>query len=60
LDADDWTSGENLWLLDTVAVSRHAASAVVLHFSNVAGKRRVQLHPIVARTVDPKLLEKLK
>lgn len=43
-----------------IAVNEEAASAVLLNFRNVAGDRRVHLHPLVSRTVDPRLLKQLQ
>jgi hemolysin-activating ACP:hemolysin acyltransferase len=60
LDSEDWASGERLWLLDIVALNQKAASVVLVNFRNIAGDRQVQLHPLIARTVDPKILEQLR
>lgn len=60
LGTDDWASGEKLWLLDVVATDRKLATAVLANFSQVAGDRAVDIHPIVARSVEPALLEKLR
>lgn len=60
LAADDWTSGEKLWLLDIIAPNRQLATAVLLHFRTIAGERPVSLHPMVARSIDPDALAKLK
>jgi cytolysin-activating lysine-acyltransferase len=60
LGTDDWVSGEKLWLLDVVAADRKLATAVLANFSQVAGDRPVSIHPIVSRSVEPELLEKLK
>jgi hemolysin-activating ACP:hemolysin acyltransferase len=57
---DEWASGGKLWLLDIVAISKNAASSVLLNFKKIAGDREVQLHPIVAATVDTDLLKRLK
>lgn len=60
LSGNEWASGEKVWLLDVIAPTREAASAVLANFGRIAGEREVQLHPIVASSVDPALLEKLK
>lgn len=60
LDADDWNSGEKLWLLDIVAPTKRAASAVLVNFRNIAEGRQVQLHPVVVGSVDGDLLNKLR
>lgn len=60
IGAGDWVSGDKIWLLDIVAGNRKAASAVLVNFGRIAGDRRVGLHPIVARSVDRKLLHELR
>lgn len=60
LGTDDWTSGEKLWLLDVIAPNRKLATAVLANFSQVAQDKPVSIHPIVARSVEPELLEKMK
>lgn len=60
LSGNEWSSGEKIWLLDVVAPNRDAASAVLVNFGKIAGERPVQLHPIVGRMVEPRLLDKLK
>lgn len=60
LSSEDWTSGETLWLLDVIAPNRKLATAVLANFKQVAGDKPVSIHPIVARAVDPDVLEKMK
>ncbi|TIX51145.1 toxin-activating lysine-acyltransferase [Alteraurantiacibacter aquimixticola] len=60
LSADDWTSGENIWLLDLIAPNRQLATAVLANFKQIAGDKPVSIHPIVARSVDPQVLEKMR
>jgi len=60
LSNEDWASGEKLWLLDVIAPNRKLASAVLANFSQVANDRPVSIHPIVGRSVEPELLEKMK
>jgi hemolysin-activating ACP:hemolysin acyltransferase len=60
LASDEWVSGEALWLLDVIASNQKAATAVLLNFNSIAGERKVHLHPVVARSVDPAILERLK
>jgi cytolysin-activating lysine-acyltransferase len=60
LGADDWVSGDHVWLLDVIAGDRKAATSVLANFRQVAGERAVKIHPIVARLVDPAALEKLR
>ncbi len=57
---EDWVSGDTLWLLDVIAPNRKLATAVLGNFSQVAKEQSVSIHPIVARSVDPEMLEKMK
>jgi cytolysin-activating lysine-acyltransferase len=60
LASDDWASGEELWLLDVLAPNRKLATAVLANFEQIAGKRPVKIHPVVARSVDLSVLEKMR
>ena len=60
LGADDWVSGETVWLLDVIAGDRKAATSVLANFRQVAGERAIKVHPIVARLIDPAVLEKMR
>jgi hemolysin-activating ACP:hemolysin acyltransferase len=60
LGGDDWTSGEQVWLLDVIAADRQAATAVLTNFRQVAGDKQIKVHPIVGRLIDPKVLERLR
>ena len=60
LSSEDWVSGDKLWLLDVIAPNRKLATAVLANFSQVAQDKPVSIHPIVARSVEPELLEKMK
>jgi cytolysin-activating lysine-acyltransferase len=60
LSSEDWVSGDILWLLDVIAPNRKLATAVLANFSQVARDKPVNIHPIVARSVEPELLEKMK
>lgn len=60
LNNEDWTSGETLWLLDVIAPNRKLATAVLANFRQVAGDRQVKIHPIVARSVDPAIIDKMR
>ncbi|MEO9131458.1 MAG: toxin-activating lysine-acyltransferase [Sphingomonas sp.] len=57
---EDWVSGETLWLLDVIAGDRKQATAVLANFRQLSGERPVKIHPIVARSVDPAVLEKMR
>ena len=60
LGPDDWASGEKVWLLDLIAPNRQLATAVLTNFRQIAGEKPVSIHPIVARSVDPEVLEKMR
>lgn len=60
LSAEDWTSGEKIWLLDLIAPNRQLATAVLANFKQIAGDKPVSIHPIVARSVDPDVLERMR
>lgn len=53
-------SGDTLWLLDVIAGDRKQATAVLANFKQLSGERPVKVHPIVARSVDPTILEKMQ
>jgi cytolysin-activating lysine-acyltransferase len=57
---EDWASGDTVWLLDVIAGDRKAATAVLANFRQLSGERAVKIHPLVARMIDPEVLEKLK
>jgi hemolysin-activating ACP:hemolysin acyltransferase len=60
LGGDDWTSGDQVWLLDVIAADRPAATSVLANFRQVAGDRQIKVHPIVGRLIDPEVLERLR
>jgi hemolysin-activating ACP:hemolysin acyltransferase len=60
LKSQDWTSGDTVWLLDVIAPNRELATAVLINFRQLAEERQVRIHPIVARSVDRELLEKMR
>jgi cytolysin-activating lysine-acyltransferase len=60
LAPEDWISGDLPWLLDVIAGDRQQATAVLANFRQVVGEKPIKIHPIVARLIDPAVLEKLK
>lgn len=60
LGADDWASGEKVWLLDLIAPNRQLATAVLANFKQIADDKPIAIHPIVARSVDPQVLERMR
>lgn len=60
LGPEDWTSGDQYWLLDVIAASREQATQVLISFEQVTGGKPVHVHPSVSRGVDQAVLQKLK
>jgi cytolysin-activating lysine-acyltransferase len=60
LGPDDWTSGEKIWLIDVIAANQKLATAVLVNFRTLSGGQPVQIHPIVSRSVDKDVLDRLK
>jgi cytolysin-activating lysine-acyltransferase len=60
LNPEDWTSGDLPWLLDVIAADRQQATSVLANFRQVLGEKSIKIHPMVARLIDPAVLEKLK
>jgi cytolysin-activating lysine-acyltransferase len=60
LGAEDWASGDHVWLFDVIAGDRKAATAVLTNFRQVAGDRPIKIAPLVAKLIEPDVLEKLK
>jgi cytolysin-activating lysine-acyltransferase len=60
LAPEDWTSGDMPWLLDVIAADRTQATSVLANFRQVVGEKPIKIHPMVARLIDPAVLEKLK
>jgi hemolysin-activating ACP:hemolysin acyltransferase len=59
LKAEDWTSGDIPWLLDVIAPSQQAATAVLANFRQVVKDRPVHVHPLVGQLVDREALGKM-
>ena|SRR5581483_10301703 len=60
LKAEDWNSGETVWLLDVIAPSQKVATAVLANFKQVVKDKPIRIHPLVGQLVDPAVLEKMK
>ena len=56
---EDWVSGETVSLLDVIAADRKQATAVLSNFKQLSGERQVKVHPIVARSVEVGVLDKM-
>lgn len=60
LQAQDWVSGETIWLLDVIAPTRKLATSVLANFKQIVQDKPIRIHPVVARAVDPDVLEKMR
>lgn len=53
LKPEDWTSGDNIWLIDIVAPNREIGTRLFQEFQKIGfGASTVQVHPVVARSID--------
>jgi len=55
----DWASGEINWLFDVIAPDRKITGQVIANFKQVIKEGDLRLHPLVARLVEPEMLEKM-
>lgn len=60
LKPDEWTSGNINWLIDVIAPNQKTAGSVIANFQKVIEQGDLRLHPIIARLVDPEMLERMK
>ncbi len=60
LSNENWVSGESVWLLDVIAADRKQATAVLANFKQLSGDKPVKVHPIVARSVEAGVLDKMR
>ncbi|MEM9062313.1 MAG: toxin-activating lysine-acyltransferase [Pseudomonadota bacterium] len=59
LKPEEWNSGEINWLLDVIAPDRKTTATVIANFRQVVKGGELRLHPVVARMVEPDVLEKM-
>lgn len=59
LKADDWNSGDIVWLLDVIAPTQKMATTVLANFNKIAKQDNIHIHPMINRLVDPEILKKL-
>lgn len=59
LQAEDWTSGSNNWLLDVIAPDAKTTAAVIANFRQLVKEGGLKLHPLVTRLVDRETLAKM-
>ncbi|MDY0969116.1 toxin-activating lysine-acyltransferase [Sphingomonas sp. CFBP9021] len=60
LAASEWSSGDNVWLLDIVVPNRKSGSLLFQAFGRVTGERSFRMHPVVLSSVEPELVERLR
>lgn len=58
LAADDWTSGETVWLLDLIVPDKRAGTAVFMNFGTLIEGRSFRVHPVVWHMVDESITRK--
>jgi cytolysin-activating lysine-acyltransferase len=59
LKSEDWTSGAINWLLDLIAPNPQLASLVLGNFRHVVKQDQLNVHPIVGKLVDRKVLKEM-
>ena len=66
LNADDWTSGDIVWLLDVIAPSQKLSAQVLASFKQVLAEKLpdrtskdVKLHPIIKKMIGDEALMKM-
>lgn len=59
LKPEEWTSGDNNWLLDVIAPDKATTATVIANFRQVVKQGGLKLHPLVTRLVDAETLEKM-
>jgi cytolysin-activating lysine-acyltransferase len=59
LAKDDWTSGDNVWLLDIVVPTKRAGTSVFMNFGSLIGGRSFRMHPVVLQSVDRSIVDKI-
>ncbi len=59
LQREDWNSGTINWLIDVIAPSQRLTTAVIANFRQVLTEGEICIHPMVTRTMDREVLEKL-
>jgi cytolysin-activating lysine-acyltransferase len=60
LSNEDWVSGETIWLLDVIAADKKQATSVLANFKQLSGDKPVKVHPIVARSVEAGVLDRMR
>ena len=56
----EWTSGEEIWILDVVAANKKVASAIVTGVTRSFGGRKVRIHQLARKLVDLEVPQTVK
>jgi cytolysin-activating lysine-acyltransferase len=59
LDKEDWTSGENVWLLDVVVPTKRAGTSVFMNFGSLTDGRSFRMHPVVLQSIERQIVDKI-
>jgi len=59
LQREDWNSGTINWLIDVISPSQRLTTAVIANFRQILTEGEIFIHPMVTRTIDREVLEKL-
>lgn len=60
LRAEDWASGDKIWVLDVIAPTRAIASTVLANLRKVTRQDDFSIYPVAAQQVDPAMLIGMK
>lgn len=60
LKAEDWASGDKIWVLDVIAPTRAIASTVLANLRQVLPSDELSVHPVAAAQVEPELLNAMR
>jgi len=58
LQPEEWSSGDNVWLIDVIAPTKAFASATFRAFGVLMGERTFRIHPIILQNIDPASIER--
>lgn len=59
LKPEDWASGKINWFFDVIAPDRKVTAQVIANFKQLVKEGDLRLHPLVAKLVEPDVLEKM-
>jgi cytolysin-activating lysine-acyltransferase len=59
LAANEWNSGERIWLVDLIVPNRAAGTAVFANFSKLIGDKPFRMFPAVAQSLEPHIVQQI-